>query len=619
MMQALRSRAATWVVKILFVLLIISFGAWGIADYLRPKGMPTHIATVGGVDVSIAEVSRAVDRERERLRPMFGQVDREQARQLGLVDMALEQIAGRMVVELEGKRLGVAVSDAMVRDAIKANPAFRGPDGQFDRNTFQGLLARIGYDEARLAAEVRADLLQSQLVDAALFGAVAPKTLTQTVARFRGEQRVAQIAFFGVDSAQDVAAPTEEELKAYLAAHADRYATPERRDAVALLLRADDLLSESAPSDADLAKAFDQRRAEFDVAEKRAVAQLVFPDEAAAKAAVEQAAKGATLASLAPAGSTPTDFGPVARGDLPADIAAAAFDAAQPGIYGPVQSVFGWHVVAVSAIEPARPAKLEDVAAELKTALTQDRAADRAFDRSNKIDDALARGAGLEEAAQLSGAKLIALTGVTRAGAGLETVPEAARAKLAEQVYKLALNETSPLIELRGGAPMFLVVKLSKINAAEPQPLDAVRDAVVAAATREKRDAAAKARAVALLDAVKGGKDFADAAKAAGVAAIASKPFTRDGGDVELPPQLVADLFQAKEVGGTSAVRAPNGSGWIAGRLAEIRPLAAEAAPADANSQLDLGVSNDVFLQFVNALKLRYPVRVDHDALRRAF
>ena len=46
MLQFIRNFAGSWVVKILFVLLILSFGIWGIGDVFRST-TPTTVAEVG--------------------------------------------------------------------------------------------------------------------------------------------------------------------------------------------------------------------------------------------------------------------------------------------------------------------------------------------------------------------------------------------------------------------------------------------------------------------------------------------------------------------------------------------------------------------------------------------
>ena len=46
MLIAMRRGAAGWVAKILFGLLILSFGAWGIGDYLTPDADPDNVAAM---------------------------------------------------------------------------------------------------------------------------------------------------------------------------------------------------------------------------------------------------------------------------------------------------------------------------------------------------------------------------------------------------------------------------------------------------------------------------------------------------------------------------------------------------------------------------------------------
>ena len=53
MLEAIRSRATSIVVKILFILLIISFGAWGIGDMIRSGTSVTKVAEVGPVEIAL--------------------------------------------------------------------------------------------------------------------------------------------------------------------------------------------------------------------------------------------------------------------------------------------------------------------------------------------------------------------------------------------------------------------------------------------------------------------------------------------------------------------------------------------------------------------------------------
>ncbi len=72
MLTAMRRLAGTWVAKILFVLLVLSFAIWGIEDVVRNFGRETAVARVGGEPIELAEAQMAAQREMGRLARQLG-------------------------------------------------------------------------------------------------------------------------------------------------------------------------------------------------------------------------------------------------------------------------------------------------------------------------------------------------------------------------------------------------------------------------------------------------------------------------------------------------------------------------------------------------------------------
>src|SRR3546814_17822467 len=85
MLQQMRSGAASWIAKGLMVLLVLSFGAWGVADYIRNFNTGGDVAKVGDQSITQAEFSESwrpeVASMQRRLGPNF---NADQARQTGL-------------------------------------------------------------------------------------------------------------------------------------------------------------------------------------------------------------------------------------------------------------------------------------------------------------------------------------------------------------------------------------------------------------------------------------------------------------------------------------------------------------------------------------------------------
>src|SRR5258705_366157 len=81
MLQAIRSKAGSLIVKILFALLIVSFGVWGIGDIFRERSAAeTTVASVGDINIQADELQNAVRREMARMSSLFGaEIASEQA------------------------------------------------------------------------------------------------------------------------------------------------------------------------------------------------------------------------------------------------------------------------------------------------------------------------------------------------------------------------------------------------------------------------------------------------------------------------------------------------------------------------------------------------------------
>jgi len=89
MLEALHNAAKSWIVRILFALLIVSFGAWGVGDVFRSVTTDSTAAEVGSAKISIQDLAKEFDREVGRLR-LAGSWDRA----------AIERLAASRGVEV---------------------------------------------------------------------------------------------------------------------------------------------------------------------------------------------------------------------------------------------------------------------------------------------------------------------------------------------------------------------------------------------------------------------------------------------------------------------------------------------------------------------------------------
>lgn len=622
MLQAIRSKAESFIIKLLFGLLTASFALWGIGDIFRNWGTDTTVAKVGGKEITAEQLSEAMRNQLEQLRSVLGNnLDMEQAKQLGIVNATLQQIIGAHLLELETERLGLAIGDEGVRDAIIDNPNFKGPSGSFDRARYNQLLAANQLSEPQFEASVRDSLLRSMLTGAISDGATPPPFMVDTLYRSRAEHRVAATVTLTPAAVPAPPAPTEEQLAAYHDAHKDAFRTPEQRSLEIATLRVDDVAATIQVPEDKLKSEYQARRNEFQTPEERDVQQLLLPDEAKAKAA-EAELKSKDFATVAKeqadADASSTDLGWVKSDDLPKELASVAFSLPQGKPSEPVHTSFGWHILLVTGIKPEAAQSFDQVKAKLAHDVARDEAGDQIAKTANNIDDALAAGNSFAAVAQKFGMKMQPVATIDAQGHGAAgkpvELPQPADAVL-HTAFATDSGQTSPLTEL--GEDGYFLVHVDKVMPATVQPLAAVHDKAVSLWQADQKKDELKKLADQIVDEVKGGKSLKDAAASRKLAVTTTPALQRTGGDPSIPPALVAAIFGAKQ---GEAVSAEAGDTYAVAQVQSIEPADPAKDPAAVKQLSDFlanSMRNDMLGSFDQALRSHFPVEINQANLDR--
>ena len=627
MLQAIRSKAGSFVVKGLFVLLILTFGIWGIGDIFRnrPTDSDTVIATVGDQSIRADEMQTAMRRELDRLSARFGApIDLQQAKKLGIVDSVVGELIDRSLLDQEAARRRLELSDEVIRSAISDNPSFKGSDGRFDRALFDAALAQNHLSEDQFVAMMRRDIPASDLNQAVTLGAAAPQSMVDLLYRYRKEKRVADIVALPIAGAADVGQPSDAELTAFYDGHPDLFRAPEYRGFTLASLSPSDLTQGIEIPEAKLKEEFDQRQDEFQTPEQREVQQILAPSEEKAKEAEAALAAGKEWNEVATtiAGQDPEtiDLGMMKREEMPRVLSDIAFDLPLNKPSEPVKTPLGWHILRVVKIEPPASQTFEQVKPKLEAELAHDEAADRVYQVANQVDDALAGGAPLDEAATKFGLKTTVIAAADVGGHD----PEGKAVALplpADQVLKLVFatdeGQTSRVTETPDGS--IFAVLVSKVTPPAVKQLAQVKDQAIAAWQTEKQRETVAKTADELAAAVKPDLRLAAVAAAKGLKVTTSSPLARrPTRDDTVSPALVAKLFAAKP---GEVVTAADAAGSYVAQLDEIQTpeTPSQNATADMSRDLSAAMRNDLTTEFTQALRARFPVEIHREALDRLF
>ena len=624
MLTSMRKGAGSWVAKGFLGVLVMSFAVWGIQGYIGGGGEVT-VAKVGGVEVTGTEYRRQLQRDMRRLQLQFGQViSPEQAQALGVYESTLQQMISGLVIDHATDALGLGVSDDIIAQEIRTNPTFRGLGGQFDRMRFDQVLSQNGLSEQGYVAIARRDLVRRQLIDSVLVGVnSAPDVLVDRVFRYRQEARIAEYFVLANDRVDDVGEPAEAALAAFHEENEARFTAPEYRALSYITLAPADLVDQAHVGDSELRDEYDARIDEFVRPEKREISQIVFNDESTARQAYNRLQSGEALATVAKEmlglDGADLSLGQVSRDVLPAALAEVAFGAGKGEITNPTKTDFGWHVLQIGDIQPGGTRTFEDVKQELRANVQLRLAGDLLFDRANELEDMLAGGATLEEAARRAELSIKRIDAVDRQGRGLDGQAIADLPAISEflrTAFDAGPDSELELNESDDGT--YFLIRVDRIIESRLKPLSEVRDAVAAGWRAGQQDAATAELARQLVDRIKGGQGLPKISAELGVQVVRSQPIVRSGrGDKNLPAALQAALFEL-DVGGAATAADGLGGSHVVARLAEIR---AADPQADANLADRMGkrladaIAGDLLRQYQDALETNIGVTVDRQAL----
>ena len=627
MLQTIRDKTAGVVVKVLFLFLVLSFAVWGVGDYRFLQRGETPAIAIGGEAVPAEVLRQEFQRDLDRLRRSVGELDRDVIKQFGLADQTAERVANLRTLDRAAERLSLVVSDEVVRRRIQDDPNFR-INGIFDASSFRRVLQDNGFSEQRYIDLMRGDAARAALVEAVTLGAGAPTTLADAMFRHREEKRRGKTVQVLASAMADPGAPSDADIQATFEANAERFTDPEFRAGIAVRIGLEEVRSAIAIDDAQLRGEFEARKREFTTPERRTVELIRFDDDVAAAVAKAKLDGGADfLAVAADAGQTPDQvraFGRVTQTSLPAELSRPLFALPQGQASAPLPTPLGVFVGRVTAIEAGEEPSFEAIRARLAEEQVQRTATEIAYRTATRVEEGVNEGKPLQEAAAAAGVPVVTLEAVDPAGrdrtgapvASFAGAPEALRAFL-----EVPVGRDSGLIETRTGAYFF--VRADAVAASQRRALDAVRDEVVAIWTTERRNAAARAEADAMIKESRGGTTLEDLATARGMAVQTTLEMRRDGrsdsGGQADAAALASRMFQLKP-GETGLATASDGYHVV--QLTDVLP-ADPAADKTALDRLATGleqaIAGEIGQQYVRALRERLNVVVDKGAVGRLY
>ncbi len=522
MLDKLREGAQGKVAKVILGLIILSFALAGVGSYLNGPAR-TAPATVNGNDISAPALENAYRNERARMESQMGEAFNQLAANPDYMKQfrrgVLDRLIDQALIDDKARSLGLRVSDEQIKQAIVAMPEFA-ENGKFSNDRYLQLIRRAGMTPEMFRDSLRQDMVRQQLMGAVLGSEFALKGEAEQLDRLYNQTRDLRLIRLAASAYVDGIEVSDAEVEQFYKANSARFMNDETVKVDYLLLDAANLGKNIKVTEQDAQDYYDQHQDLFQRPERRQVAHILIPfgkDEKAAEqkaeAVLAKAKAGDDFAALAKADSSDTfsakkggELDWFEKGVMDPAFEKAAFALAKAGdLSAVVKSPFGFHIIKLLGVEPAKTKPFVDVMSDTIARLQSEKAKEQFFAEQQKMaDSSFENPDSLDLTAEAMGLQVQSTGYFSQADAPAPlNDPKVLSVAFSEQLRDD--NTNSDVIELADGKALVLHIMGHQPKAAKP--LAEVKEQVITAIKHDKASEVARGEAQGLLDKLKAGEN----------------------------------------------------------------------------------------------------------------
>jgi peptidyl-prolyl cis-trans isomerase D len=619
-MDFLRRAAKTWVAKLLLILLVLSFGVWGISGSLL-NSQSTTVVAVGDEIVGPNEFLLAYQ---QTVGPYSQQIGRrlsaEEARSFGIEEQVFSNLAANAALNQQAIELNLGLSKQRQAEILGEQEIFYDRvSGQFDQATFRRVLQNVGMSESQYLATSAKNATRTQIAEAVSDGIKAPKTLLNAIAEYRSETRDIDYITLNQSMLDPIGAPTDTVLATYFDENIAQYAAPEFRKIAYVRLLAADIMDLDAVSIESMQQEYEARKSNYVTEETRSIDQLTFQSKDLAEAALAKLASGLSFDALViEEGKTASDvsLGTFSKATVPdQSLADAAFAVTTDGGTSPVvEGTFGQVIMRITDIKAGSTQSFDDVKDDIREQLALIAASETLFDVHDAYEDDRGSGMTLIEAATKQNLPIITIdkidaSGLDENGNPVEDIPQSRT--IISQAFDADVGLETPPITIGGDG--FVWFEVLDVIAARDRTLDEVKDQVVTNWTEAQTATALTDKAVELKKRLDAGEILLTLGDELGISVGKKIGVTRTSVDDDFGGPTLQAAFAGPD-GLTAISKDASGSNEILMKIVAVAipdvDLTSEVATQTADG-IGQATSNEIMIQLIGRLQNEYGVSVN--------
>lgn len=623
------------VAQVILFLLMVPFAFFGVDYYFRGSAGEGTVATVGGDKITQAEFADLMREQGDQMRRSMGRnfdpamFDSPEVR-FALLDLLVNQ---RLLMS-KARAEKFRVSDAQLQQFIGAIPAFQ-EEGKFSPERYRQLLTSQNMSAPMFEQRMRQDLIVGAVQEPVASANIVARPSALQYLGLLEQQREVAVAPVELEPFLKDVKIDEAQAREFYDKNPTAFQTPEQAKIEYVLLTQDALTAQAAVDASEIKKQYDANVKQYTAPEERSAAHILIPVKPDAKDDAKAAAKTLADEVYAKAKANPAKFGELAkefskdpgsaeqggdlgsfgRGAMVKPFEDAVFAAKAGDLLPPVLSDFGWHIIKVTGVRPARTQPFEEVKAQIENELKKQKAAQKFATSADQFQNLV-----YEQADSLNGVgKALDLK--------IETTPLITRSQaqalgLGNPKFVQALFSPESIQGKRNTeaievAPNTLIAgRIVEYKPAAPRPFTDVKDEIRNQLQRKGASELAQKVGSEKLKLLNEGKSEKDAGVTFGKLVTVGRGQSQPG----LPPDVLTRVFQANPDKLPSYTGATNERGGfsIVKVLKVLTPSDGDKARVDmASSRLSDQIGRELLAAYMASLKAKADVKINQANLEK--
>jgi len=520
MLQNIRDKSQSWISKALVGLIVVLLAFTGFEAIFNNPGNQQTAAKVNGEEISLSELSLAVEMQRRQLAQQFGRDFDTSLIDDGLLrNAALNDLIDRRLLVQAARASDFALSQAALDQIILQTPEFQ-ENGQFSAARFDQVIRQMGYGRLQFRQMLEEEILIGQL-QAAIAG--SGFVTEQEVRNFmRLDKQTRDFGLYRIKADAAAIQVGDDELQAYYEQNAARFMTPEQVVIEYVELKKDSFFDQVDVSEDELRARYQTEIA--NLGEQRRAAHILIESgdvrsDKDARALIEELrqrlANGEDFAELARSASEDTgsaadggDLGFAAAGVYDPDFEAALFALTKGQVSEPVRTEFGWHLIKLLDTQEADVPSFAALREKIERDLKAEKVEQRFVEAVRELEGLAFEEADLQRPAQELGLRIQTSAPFGREGGNSGVT---ANRQVIQQAFSAELLDggaNSQALEL--DAETVVVIRVKEHQQPQRMALDDVREQIRTTLQREAAAQVAQQRGEELLSSLREGKTPAD-------------------------------------------------------------------------------------------------------------